>query len=257
MRARRRRSEAGIGLGLFTGLTSFSNVSTTFDPATLSLTGWWRAAYSGAPWVGTASAGSSANQNATTAAADPTSTSGINGLNYADFDGTNDVLVADDTLDTYFNAGAWTFICLIKVDSTAAAGANATEDEDVFCDGAGTFFAVGVNSSGIRTTVYDGAYKTLGNLAGALGGNWHMYAVKGNGTNIYHAVDADSWSAGTACGNIGNLTNGPVIGKNYDNVSPKHFDGGIAEIITMDSVISDADRDNVRSYFNSRYALSL
>ena len=35
-----------------------------FDPTSLSLTGFWRASYSGAPWVPTASAGTSgANGN--------------------------------------------------------------------------------------------------------------------------------------------------------------------------------------------------
>jgi hypothetical protein len=87
-----------------------------FDPATLSLTGWWRAAYAGSPWAPTASAGTSGTANrdlgVDSGAATPSVGTALNGLDTADFDGsTQSMADGDSTLDTYVSAAAYERVC--------------------------------------------------------------------------------------------------------------------------------------------------
>ncbi len=218
-----------------------------FDPATLSLTLWLKKNYTAAPWVGNASAGTSGSNDATTSTTDPSAASGD-----ANFDGTDDSLLLEGTLDTYFNAGAWSFAVLFNADTAGAVGADTYEDNNLFSDGGGTFFAVGFNSSGVRTGVFSGGYVNTLHLACATGG-WHLYQVKGNGTNMFHRLDSGAWTS-IACGNIGGMTNQPFLGSNY---SGKNFDGKVRAVFASDTVLSDANFDSIKSYVNATYGHAL
>lgn len=62
------------------------------DPSLLNLGGWWPGSFTGSPWVGAASAGSSGSRNLTEATNPPSTGSALNGFTPAVFDGVNDVL---------------------------------------------------------------------------------------------------------------------------------------------------------------------
>src|SRR5678815_176148 len=121
-RARRRVREAGFGSTLTSALTWASAGTPVFNPATLFLTGWWRGSYSASPWVGTASASSSGSNNASEATTPPAAGATVNGFAPVDFDGVDDLLRADGTLDTYFATNAWTVSVLFNADTAAAPG---------------------------------------------------------------------------------------------------------------------------------------
>src|SRR6267142_3229718 len=88
-----------------------------FTPADLSLSAWFRASYtSPPPWVGRASAGTSAAKNLTTAASsvtDPSAGTAVNGLTPAHFDGTDVLLLktgaTQNTLSDIIGTGSWSY----------------------------------------------------------------------------------------------------------------------------------------------------
>ena len=76
-----------------------------WDPSQLALTGFWRD-FVNPTWLGSASAGTSAANDLTDPGNEPAQGTALNGWGVADFNGSNDWLLADDTCDTYFNASS-------------------------------------------------------------------------------------------------------------------------------------------------------
>lgn len=243
-----------LGIGLMIAPFSFIQ-SGAFNPATLSLTGWWRTDYGGSPWTGTASAGSSGGRTLEEPTNPPTTGSTINGLTPANFDGTNDRLEELDLfLSSYVSASAWWVGLLVNVDTVAGAAANAYDDEAFVSDDNGGWL-LAVNSSGVRAINYDGAYKTTPHAALSTGAWAWVEAWLSAGTL---SVSVNGGTAQTVAS--GNLTTPgtrvPRVGQNWDGT--KFYDGRIAELMIAQSVPSSGDRASIRtSYINTRYALSL
>jgi hypothetical protein len=248
-------------LGLHLGLSSTSSSVPAIDPATLSLTGWWRAAnggeYNGSPWAGTASAGSSGSNALSEATNPPAAGSAVNTHPPADFDGTNDRLVGDGTFDTYFNAGAGSGAILFNADAiTTDDGTNVYENDCLLATNSAAYFHLYLRSSnvlGIRF-VDDTVGERILSIAFAGTGAWVFVQWKWNGTTLYLRVNGGSW-ASTPCTNLALLTDTLRIGVNYN--AGQVFDGKILEIMTADSVLSDATFNGILSYERARYALSL
>ncbi len=85
-------------------------------------------------------------------------------------------------------------------------------------------------------------------------GAWQLVQFKYDGTDYKIRVNGGSWSSGAAA-NIGSLTATIRVGNNYN--ATKFLDGRILEIGLIDSTLSDGTFDSIKSYVNSRYALSL
>jgi len=226
-----------------------------FDPATLALTGWWRASYSASPWVGTASAGASGTRDLTEATNPPSVGAAQNGLDPADFDGTNDQMRITLTLDDFVNASAASAWVLFLADTAAAdapAGQPYNNPAPLSTANSG-YFIVGYSDAGVRCATHDGAYREV--TVAASTGAYHLAQVRIDGALLGVRVDSGSWST-TACGAIADLTSNPIfLGTNVDQT--KYFDGRILDVGLIDSVLSDVNFDNIKSYVNSRYALSL
>lgn len=240
-----------IGLGL--GLGGRAGGASTFDPATLSLTGWWRASYAGSPWVATASAGTSGSREFSEAT-NPPGTFAINGLNAADFDGTNDRLrTVTLTLQDLLGTSGYYVGILAYLDTTEAAGANYYDDEALFTTDSGGM-GISVSNSGVRAGHNDGGYKQTAAVACATGA-WKWIDAWYDTTNLNVAVNggaAASVAAG-ACASPGGQQ--PRVGSNW--AGAKFLDGKVAEIITAASDIGATNRTGLRSYVNARYGLSL
>ncbi len=231
-----------------------SGAAPVFDPATLSLTGWWRADYAGAPWAAVASAGSSgSNGNLVTNGADPAVGTAQNSLDPADFDGSDDELKNTNTLDTFFGNGAGAGWCLFLADSAAAdAGAGSRVDNPglVFQDGGGVSWGIGFSDSGVTGILYDGAYKEVAVACGTAA--YHLARWRWNGSLFEVGVDSGAMSniaAGNMTANAGAL----AVGRNYGGA---FFNGRILEI-GLANAITDGNFTSITSYVNSRYALSL
>jgi hypothetical protein len=239
-----------LGLGL--GLTMRgSGGSGLLDPAALSLTGWWRGAYSGSPWVGTASAGSSGSRNLTEATNPPAVGTALNGYATADFGGTNSVL-SGAALSTYLNASAFSLWVLFNADAAASSAGGHYASPYLFGDSA-TYMFLSFDSDGLNVRVSDGATFPTVTVACATSG-WHLGQVVYGSSTIGLRVDGGAWSTSATCAAISDLTSTTRTGLSY---SGNAFDGRIAEIGVANSAIALASFDDVLTYTRSRYSLAL
>lgn len=248
----------GIALSLSTPFAGGSVPA--IDPATLSLTGWWRAnsggEYDGSPWAGTASAGTS-GANALSDATPPTAGTAVNGHPPADFNGTTQKLVAGGTLDTYFNASAASGWVLFNADAINTNDAvNVYENDVLVGTGVAAYFHLYLRSAnvvGIRFV--DGTVgERLLSTSFAGTGAWVLVQYKWNGTTLFLRVNGGSWVSTAATG-LASLSDPFRVGTNYN--AGQFFDGKSLDIGTSDTVLSDATFDGILAYARARYALSL
>lgn len=230
-------------------------VSSAFDPATLALTGWWRASFTASPWTPTASAGSSgANGNLAEATNPPTSGTAQNGFNPAAFDGINQVLTSANNFSTFVTGGAgsiWVLFYATAAAADAGAGLRIGNPGLVFQDTGGTTFGIGYSDAGVTVAYYDGAYEEL--VIAASLNNYHLAQVKWDSTNLKMRVDSGARSS-IAAAAMTLSANPIVVGKNY---TTGYQACRVLEVGTINSALSDADEDNIKSYVNSRYGLAL
>lgn len=225
-------------------------------PATLPLTGWWRA-FAGSPWPGTASAGGSASRELSQATNSPDIGTTINGFTTADFEQANTDFLdspAGTTLDTFFNANAGSAWALIRAESTRADQANAFNETTILGD-ACNFFGLVIASSGVRATLHDGAWKETPYQALATG-VWGLAQVRWNGTSLESRVNGGIWQA-VAAGNISNTGSMFQPGRNVNAGAAAFYDGLVAELGIIDQRLSDIEFDNILAYARQRYAQPL
>jgi hypothetical protein len=237
-------------------------VVATFDPTTSDPAGWWRASFSGVPWTPTASAGTSgSNGNLTQALTPPTTGTAVNGFTPALFDGTNDWLgLATASATDVMNASDMTFFGLFKVTSAVAATSNFYDDEPMMGASNGNHALV-FTSSGVRAGVFDTASRQTTSIATSTG-IWFMAAGRvdksGTGTVKCRVSAAGTTTDATPVsipGTPAALGSDMWIGKNYASAAFLAFEA--LEIVTYKRVLSDAELTDWKTYFNSRYALSL
>lgn len=230
--------------------------ASVFDPATLPLTGWWRASFSGSPWAAVASAGTSgANGDLAEATTPPATGAAVNGHTPADFDGSDDKLSVATALTTFFSTTAWTIVVLFNADTAQAYGADEYDNESLLSTAGAGAAEIGMafSSNGVSVWHVEGADWPGVTVACATGG-WHLARAKYDGTNIKLSIDSGAYSP-QAAGNVSTLAETLQVGVDWGGV--QFFDGKIAEIMFADTALSDANLDNIKSYINARYALSL
>lgn len=230
-----------------------STTSGTFDPADLTLAGWWRASYSASPWVGTASAGASSGRNLTEGVNPPATGAALNALVPADFDGSNDRLTSAVAMSSFVSSSAGSFICLFNSDTAPAdAGAAANFSNPGLIQESTGRLSLSFCSAGVRFGSYSGASDN--SLAVACGtGGWHVATARWDATTLRLSVDFGAFSS--LAHTVALAAGTTVVGSNWNSTVP--FNGRIAELMTMQTSISDADLARVRTYINSRYGLSL
>lgn len=233
-----------------------------YDPAVLSLTGWWRPDYGGSPWAGTASAGASGSRNLAEATNPPSTGAALNGYTPADFDGTNDKLALSGGLylDSLLGnaTGSFWFAVLVYFDSVIA-DAGAINNPIVFGDADNVNVGLSISDGGAEAFMYDTTtgYSATSSVSCSTGA-YHLLQVWHDGTNLNLLVDQtaatpaaipltwfDTYSSGMAA----------TVGTN--TYAGQWVDGRIAELLTMASDPGSTVRTDVRSYINARYALSL
>jgi hypothetical protein len=228
-----------------------------FDPALhLALAGYWRSSYSASPWTGTASAGGTSSAQDLTEATNPPSTdTAVNGKVPANFDGTNDQLTGDDTLETYINASAESGWALVYVDAISTNDASWSQNDCIVATDASGRWGVYLKS-GAGTTVgfahFDGAADDTVETTIATG-VWQFVQWKYDGTNIKIRVNGGAW-ASAAADAVDDRSYAAKVG-----VSPggQFFDGKILEIGLTDVTLADATFDQIRAYVTRRYGLSV
>ncbi len=231
-----------------------SGAPPVFDPATLALSGWWRASYAGSPWTPTASAGGSGSNGNLTEGTNPPSTSAgtVNGYTGADFDGVNDVISNATAITTMVSDSSGSLVSLFNADTAFAdPGSTSFYLEPSLISSATSRLAMGFSTAGVSLGTYNGGGWNSIRTACATGG-WHLAQARWNTTDIEVRVDSGSWVT-TARALV--LAGGSVqVGQNYD---VGFFDGKILETMTAPARLSDTDFANLVSYVDARYALSL
>lgn len=220
-------------------------------PASMPLTAWWRAPYAGSPLVGEVSVGTSGTRNLSEATNPPGTGVTLNGLTVVDHDGTNDILGGGSATDAdLFNSNAGSIALLYNCD-TAAAAVNSFTDAAMFAS-TGNIIGIAINSTGPSPFIHDGAYKNIQLTQAA--GSWALVQMKWDGATLKARLNSGSWTS-IAAGSTGGLSNNFSFGKRFD--AGAFFNGKWATFIASDTVLSDADFDNIVAYVNDRFALSL
>ena len=221
-----------------------------FDPATLNLSGWWRASYAGAPWAANASAGASAaNGNLVTNLSDPTAGTAQNGFTPAAFTGGQNLTNATDA-STFFTSTNATIIALFYGVAAGAPSGNIYDDPAIYHDG-NADFGLTYTTSGLTGYAYDGAYQSK-SVAVATGA-YHLVMLRTNGSVLGMTLDSAAETT-VACGTKAALTGGGQVGVGYGGGG---ISGRLLELMFSPTAISNANYANVKSYCNSRYTLAL
>lgn len=224
-----------------------------FDPASLALTGWWRAnsttGWDSATFDGVASAGSSGSRDLTAGTA-PASRA-FSGHQAPDFNGSTHWLQTTLTLDDFINSNAFSVWCLFYADAAVAdpGDANLYSSPQFFTDKTNAYFDFGFTDGGVHLSCNGCA--TVIQIAAATGG-LRLAQGKYDGTNLKLRVDGGARTSVASTGPAV-LTTEVRMGGNYVATPTQFFDGCIVDFGITDSTLSDADEDNVKSYINARW----
>lgn len=233
--------------------TFWKPIGAAFNPATLALTSWLKAPYAGAPWAAASSAGTSSTNTYTTSGADPTVGASLNGKATAAF--ASQFLSSTLTSGSMYSASAGSAAFLFNASSLPANTGAVYEDGNFLTD-TNAEVAFGVSSSGLRFTLQGTGFASF-SLTGAIPTTsaWHLAQFKWDGTNIKCRLDSGTWSALACTGWVTAANMISTLGRGYSGA--QLFAGLMAEAMTAAVTISDADFDNIKSYCNSVYGLSL
>lgn len=224
-----------------------------FNPATLALSGWWRASYTGAPWAARASAGTSlANGDLETNGNDPATGAATNGLTPPDFDGVNDNLRNLADITNFVTTGAGTVIALFNADSAIPPTGTIYDDAALLVDG-NADFALTFTTSGVTGVVYSGGYVSK-SVACSPASGYHLVMMRYDSTNLGMTLDSAAETT-VACGALTNLAGFINTGMGY--LGGRYLDGRILELMTASTKLTTTDYADIKSYVNSRYALAL
>lgn len=238
------RTSGVTGAGLYT-------YGTATVPASLSLTGWWRAAFASSPWTGVASAGTSGGRTLTEATNPPTVGTALNTFDTANFDGVDDLLNGASAFSTYGAAAAGSLAFLVYADTLAADTGTVRTNAALLCD-ANTYFTVNVCDSGVAVNLYDVGWKATPYAALATGA-WTLVQVRWDSTTLSVRTNNNAWQDVLA-GAIDTVTGAITIGNG--NAGP-FFDGRMAEAMCAQEAFTTPQFDEIRDYINTRYALAI
>lgn len=225
-----------------------------FDPSSLSLTGWWRASYTGSPWVGTASAGSSGSHDLSEATNPPSTGSAQNGFTPADFDGTNDQLANANAISTFISASAWFIWSVFWVDAINTNGVNNWFNDSIINDSSSFWGLYLANAPSNKIIVHQWDTAPKSNEHTISTGTYNLICARYDGTNLRSKLNSGSILS-TASGNISDISGTVKVGRDAAGLSL--MDGRILEIGIINSAESDSRFDDIISYVNNYYALSL
>lgn len=235
----------GIGLGLGFG----GSLEPGFDPATLALTGWWRADFGGVPWLPTASAGSSGSRGNLVADSGTVTAGTAQGGHTPAHFATADLINATDS-QTFFTTAAGTIIALVKPNASVAPSGNIYDDPCVYRDN-NADCVLSFTTSGFGVVAYDGGFKSK--YVACATGAYHLVRMRWNGSTLGITLDSAAEQT-VSCGTLAVLTGAAFVGVGYG--------GGflamdLLELMMANTAISDDDFASIKDYVNARYALSL
>jgi hypothetical protein len=239
------------GVTLVTAQT-WAQKPTPADPSGLALTAWYRD-YTNPAWGGTASAGTSGsgNNDLTDPGTEPAQGTALNAHGTANFNGTDDYFTAEGTLDRYVNGLSLSGWALIKPDTVGV-------NQSIWGDTAVGECLLEITSGGSARLRLHASGASVTRAIGAT--VWSLVTFRYSGTNVQIGVNEVPGSAGGASTSAYSTTLTPLTGivlVSDDGGAGTWFDGHMAEFGITDTVMSDQNFVDLKSYINTRYALSL
>jgi len=228
----------------------------TFDPATLALSGWWRASYAGVPWTPTASAGTSgANGNLAANVNAPTVGAAVGGFTPAVCNGSSSPtakgLLSVNTGGTFVTAGAGTLIVLARVNSFRAAGGDWTLDDPLWRT---STRGIGVSSNGVRAG--SNSYGLIEETAFLPVSSGAWVAAAHTWSGVTQALRVGDASAAAAFNGAAASLTALQAGKAAS--SSVATDCEILELMAAPTALADADVTRIfDEYFAPRYGVTL
>ena len=137
------------------------------------------------------------------------------------------------------------------VAETEAAAGEGYLNPGLFFDNA-PYMGLHFADNGARALIYDGAWEEV--VVPCSTNAWHFVQMRWDGINLELRVDGGSWNPIT-CGTIGAMSG--EIRSGYTYTGTNFFTGQIAEIITINETWDNGTFNNIKSYLNDRYSLSL
>lgn len=238
-----------------------------FNPATLNLSGWFRAFGGGTSWAGTASAGTSGSRTLSEATNPATVGATLNGVNTASFNGTTKRM-----LDTTGGAGmsqyhsTTNFGVGILFNAAAITGGSATtyDNPGLWCTQGGANLSVCIGSAtndSLIIRVFDSSAGQLSTTIALTGPTsaWNFAQLRCSSTGpVCEArVNGGSWTAltGGTFTSVSGFGSDAGLGINWDQT--KFLSGLVSELFTWNILETQANFDNIRSYLNGTYLISV
>lgn len=232
-----------------------------FNPAALSLTGWWRPNYSGSPWTRVASAGTSgdSNKDLITVGTAPSNGAALNGYTPPDFNGSTQALSTSGAFaESVLPISGWEAVILFHADTGPGAAVN-LYDNVAFMESVGGPGLIW-SSSGIGIVHHDapngwiGGWHAVSNPTTEDHLGWFKY--DGAAHTIACAVDGGAYTTiASAQDSDRALANyGLTFGKSIISAT-SYFNGRMYEIMTA-AAFTAGQRTDIISYFNGKYAKS-
>lgn len=235
---------------------SLTNAFEYFSPAQLSVSGWWRANYGGAPWTPTASAGGSGSNGNLVAGTAPSTGATQNGYTPAAFNASSSqYLQSAHSPSTYLAVGAGTVYVLAYVVSAPATSGTSWTDPTLCGTDGSVEMEMTYSSSGFVCHYFDGSHHDTPAISFSTGA-YHLFQLTWNGSTVSARVDGGSAQT-TSAGSIDTLAQAALnVGVTYDTTTA-FTTCRMLELLTASSALSTATLDKIRAYANTRYGVSV
>ncbi len=257
---------ADRALDEFTTYAAFDNtlasVVPIVDPATKNLTSYWLDGYTGAPWAGTASRGTSGSKSLVAGGAGgPTASTALNTRVGVQFNGTSQSLVdsAPYAADSYISENGYYYAFVCKPSSSPTFNGPSQPPSS---GGYGTIFGDQNENFGIAYAggvfyafQYGSGTAWSGPVAPAAVNVEHFVEVWYDGTSLHLRVDnveakpvviSNTW--------MGTYLTGMVVEWGRQG-TPLYYAGGLRAFMSAQGNFSQSERDGFAEFFKARYAL--
>lgn len=230
-----------------------------FDPATQSWDGWFRGNYTGSPWNGTASLGTSGSRSVSEATNPATAGTAVNGKTPASFNGTNKKLTDAGNISQYVTPSEGVLAALVFTPSITGGTAAGYDNPTICCDLAGGNLGLHLGSATNDKFVaylYDAVNGAMKAELPISLSTWTFVQFRWKAsTPVAEArINGGIWTSlsGPAFTGInGTLASLFAMGRNYSQAL--WMNGDVLEFFASKTLKSDLELDNVRSYLNATY----
>jgi hypothetical protein len=176
----------------------------------------------------------------------------VAGASTLSFDGSS-YLESFTNLSAFISASAYWMLFVWKYTGSASQNPLPYANASLLLS-QGTYWDKTISATALNNAHYDGAYK---NDQVVVSGTALHYAIcKYDGVKIYTSLDGAAFDAGVSAGNVGSVTDNPLlIGVSTDGAAPvaPFFRGEIGDIAGGNAAISDPDFASLVAWVQGRY----